>query len=1308
MKLKDVLQLFSVFGVTFDPKLLALVLTLGAAAVVLAVKGYQWWKARRAKPSPETPLGVAGAEQGATSSRRLWQSWQRFLERLPKTHQRSILNFEHFLIVGVAGSGKSYLLDHQSDWAYQMRQVARQGAVDTELPVVMASGSVVAQLPAQLLEDPGAATRAALDGLWKRLYRDRAPTVVMVVDAKAVQHYTHEELTRQARAVRIRVNQLANIRKRPIEVRVALSHLDLFPGFTESAKFWANESISNRIPLALEGACGPSLKAWVDETRVQLPRALAVSTADDFRKILAFLRTTGEWVPHIEVLLDVLFAREPTSVDPIRGGVYLCADGAGHANPIRNARERGRGPDPLRKHLIGVTVSASAIITYCLMAYMAQRDAWTPAAQAMEAYKVSPTTLDSPSELEDRALITAFTTGPRGVRGSFPAFFGPARARMAQRFVSTLREDLLIPRLRQIAIHGGLLDKYNNTLRWRRSIYFLALIHSDQDDRLRILDDKRLHLFVEMTGLPVNLIRDYLANSKYSYQDAVSFELQDDPNPYDEAKTWLEFPDRVARAMSDGLLRQAELDDLKALIQRLRPALARFEHDADTMKIKAGLGRAANDESDAVDLQDDSEEKLKLETHDTSGQAAGQLQAFYDEKFERVIGICEKNKMYKLHDLLNDVFDIVESANISTELANDGAAPLTHLINALNVVQQSPSQVASAEIVALPIAETVAQFDPKVWRATLARSKAQARIEQFVAEEREADSLFFTAADDERLPDVEWNATGSSKTLFQGRATLRGRYTEVGFEQNVKNPLQQLIDVMDGLSVEPTTLDGLRRELRSGVSEYAQAYASEARLFLSAFHVRTPNPMALRVVLGQVSDEASAFDEFVHALDSNTNLNLKPTPIADQAQEAALPISASSSPSASASGAPMTSAAASSAPAPSAPGAVGPADLRVKPRRNSLNLESLLEPMKEVVSEFEPWHRAVGGEGKGSELSKYKEIAKQALSDLMTATPAGDDGAAGATLEDGLSPAGKSSLASVKATTGAYLQLVEEWANSAGLQPPFSTPFLAPFRQLSQLGNAELDDFVGNVWRDEMLPLVRQASSKFPFDPKADDAITPDELTELFHPTDGQFFRLFRSYLEPVSSFGDGQPFRPLPRGQGALRYPSDLYPTVNAVAALAARLWDADGKPQAIELEVYPVPFTPNSRDEVVPTLVQLNLGASSVFNFNQKPSPTKVTLDWTADEPAQIGVQTVDVKTRESFRPAALAAEGPNWRLFRLLRLGHRVSADEGGNGGYLYEWVRPTRDGEKPSLPIRVRFATDPWQLFALPRGTSRARQ
>jgi type VI secretion system protein ImpL len=186
-------------------------------------------RARKAR-GPETLRQGGVLTTPDIPPRQLRRAWLRFLLRLPREYRRSILNFEHFILLGLPGSGKSRLLETQTDYRYQMRQVAGDAPVDPELPVVLASGSVIIELPARFLEDETLEGRIALERLWGPLYARRSPTVVLAVDVSWLTNATRDDLRELSRFTRSKVNVLSALRKKPVELRVALTHLDALVG----------------------------------------------------------------------------------------------------------------------------------------------------------------------------------------------------------------------------------------------------------------------------------------------------------------------------------------------------------------------------------------------------------------------------------------------------------------------------------------------------------------------------------------------------------------------------------------------------------------------------------------------------------------------------------------------------------------------------------------------------------------------------------------------------------------------------------------------------------------------------------------------------------------------------------------------------------------------------------------------------------------------------------------------------------------------------------------------------------------------
>ncbi|MFZ5893386.1 MAG: type VI secretion protein IcmF/TssM N-terminal domain-containing protein [Myxococcota bacterium] len=1194
---------------------------------------------------PETLRPAGAPAEPDIPPRQLRRAWLRFLLRLPREYRRSILNFEHFILLGRAGSGKSRLLETQTDYRYQMRQVAGDAPIDPELPVVLASGAVIMELPARFLEDETLQGRVAIDRLWGPLYARRSPTVVLAVDVSWLTSATRDDLRELARCARSKVNLLSAIRKKPIELRIALTHLDALVGAHETMRFWSQVGVSASLRMPAEASIPEAITAWEREADAQLPRALSVCSADDYRNVLAFTRDLPRILAPLSFISDALFTSEPMSQTPLRGGVFFCSEPASTANPLRNAAEAGPGPSPLRRHLQLAIGAAAVCIAYMTLAYKVQERAWAPAADAIASYHVAMDLLGSDREREQRERIVDFTVKRTGLLYRFPDFHGSARRAMRARLSTELRQSLLVPRLLDVAQHG-IPSADGMTLRWRRSIYFLALIHSFVEDRLSILP--RMDRWQPMTALPSDIIRDYITNTDVALQSPISsFKLAADArDPRDRAAFWEDLPLETNKALEDKILRADELTKLQELAKPRHQSIRRFDHDKVTLEIFDNIDTAAD---------------LGGERH---GNPAPRLREAYLPEFVDIFRDVGKAVLEQQQSEIERLLTLVHTASV--------AAPEETLVHDLAdrlAVLKHGSSDADVRAIELKLDGKKYVVDVQKWNEALQDGRAAVLIDRFLAATANRESVFFTSSIDAELRSVVWNPLATEVSIFGGPARLAGRYTKVAFTNHVKKEVERLVDVVDALHVPAGHRERLFRQIEHDVASYASRFHSEASRFLHSYRVRADSAEALRVALGEIARDRSTFDDFVLALADNTWFGDEPA-----SPKAAAP---AADPKAANAGKPA-------------------ADAKAAELGHQNEARRLLTPFYDEFAAFASWH-AVADD---AELKKYKEIAKQLLTDLSGSDAGGGDKKAAPEKDPGLSgalsPAGKVTLASLNEAKGSYLGLVRDWVTGAGLSAEHEAPFLMPFQELSSIGQTDIEAVIARSWEDELVPLVRALSAKFPFNRSAQESASPEEVSALFHPQEGRLFALSRAYVDPVTPDAG--------RGSAArVRLPADLKATLNSGRLLSQRLWDEKGTPRKLEFQVTPVPFQAGSSGKLVPTMVYLNVGEQSVFNFNQAPQAARVTFDWTHDEPVQLGLQVTDSSTSEQSFPAPVVVEGPFWRVFRLLVKGSttRVRAPIEGE---LHEWQLGV-DGSR-GLTVRASFVVhgDPWQGFNLPRVAS----
>lgn len=844
---KPLADLLKAFGVTVDPKWLVVlgvvVLVVGAAIV--------WFRARKKNEAPPPAASPdAAAAQPQVAPNQLRRAFQRFASQLPPEYQRSLLNFEHFVVLGPASSGKSRVIDESTDWKRRSKEFVSSQSVDPDLQVYLTSSAIVTELPASILEDHSARARTALEKLWKPLYRDRAPTVVVVVDVMRLGESTGDAMKELAETLRAKVNLLASIRKAPVEVRVVLTRLDQLPGYKDFVEFAIATGLPTRIPFSLKPPqakektdIAGDMDLWFEELRGHLPRALTLLPSDAYRRVVVFCRRLPEITTSVAPFLSALFAHESLSPAPAPGGVYLVADGATVSNPLLGAADAGPGPDPRRKHLVFATAAAGLALLYLTIAYVQQRALFTRAAADLDDY--SPATYGKEREARRREGIVEFTYKTRGVTMRFPDFFASARTKMRKRFAEAIREELLVPRLRQVSTKGAP-DDGGIALPQRRSLYYLALIHSDASDRMRILDRQKLDIWSSMTGLSTEIIKDYLNDVDAPFQRPVDFELPEhELDPSDSSASWVLFFRRIQEGMTDGQLTPEELTDLRGRAEALTKALDRFDHDDVTQKILDEL-------DDAAGLGD---------------KGGGRLKQAYQTKYSDFLANIASSDVLGQRDALRRVLTVVQKASLETS----GAPLLRGLVDRIATLYGTANPRAE-EVIKVKLAGQEYAFDFKKWDETLLDSAAGEEISQFIRRNASSASIFFALADDDLRP-IVWNPTNDGTVFFLGRGSIDGRYTKPAYDKHVHDVVKKLGEVLEKNRIPEVKKQRLREFVREQVKRYSAEYLRQLVAFYKQFKTQASSPESVRVLVAQMVSDTSPFNDFVSAVDKQVTLD---------------------------------------------------------------------------------------------------------------------------------------------------------------------------------------------------------------------------------------------------------------------------------------------------------------------------------------------------------------------------------------------------------------------------------------------------
>lgn len=782
----------------------------------------------------------------------LRKAWSRFLARLPARYQRSILRFEHFVVLGPPASGKSWIIERYSDWRRQAQQFLPSQPDDPDLPVYLGSSAVMIEVPSQILHDHTPAAARALDQLFRPLYQWRAPTVVVVLDAARLREATPDALDELGGALRGKINLIAAIRRRPVEVRVALTHLDAIEGYRELAALYRAEGIPLWITLAPAGGdLGARLDAWMEEARAALPRALTSLGAAEYRRVIAFLRQAPALIPPLHRLLAVLLAREALSPEPIPGGLYLGSDPPGVPSPLRRAAERGLGHDPRVDHLLAAASLGTIAITLMGNAFVSQHEQLKDARDAITSY--DPKSADAEKNEKMLASIARFTSPWRYLHDldAYPPFFIGQRRDMRRDLSFRIRDELLIPNLHQVAEEGRVLG--GPSIPYRRSLYYLRLIHGDRRD-VALLSSWRHPDRVEepwpaMTGLKPELIVTYLLNTDEASKEPIELRIAA-ADQLCRVSAWKKLFDDVATAMADGSLSTAETRPLSDRAQAHLDALDLLDQDSLTRSL------ISSQDGDAVTWSSAITSDPKLASH-------------YEPLFEEAL---KDAQLFEEAAVTKDLRDVLGVVRVAGDVEAPAVCSLHQLTELLEEIREQDSSSRDRAVVSFDIGEQQLKFEQQLWGELVRASKASRAFES-LRRCSAGTSIFFEPGVQSTLQPIEWNPFADADAVFTGTAALDGRYTRKAYAGYVLPSVKRLSELLGDVRLPDSDKHLLASFVRAQVKAYAESYLEEVKRFILAYGVNARSPAALRVALAQMSSESSSFDDFLIAVDTNTRLD---------------------------------------------------------------------------------------------------------------------------------------------------------------------------------------------------------------------------------------------------------------------------------------------------------------------------------------------------------------------------------------------------------------------------------------------------
>ncbi len=319
---------------------------------------------------------------------------------------------------------------------------------------------------------------------------------------------------------------------------------------------------------------------------------------------------------------------------------------------------------------------------------------------------------------------------------------------------------------------------------------------------------------------------------------------------------------------------------------------------------------------------------------------------------------------------------------------------------------------------------------------------------------------------------------------------------------------------------------------------------------------------------------------------------------------------------------------------------------------------------------------------KNSPFEKYQGLIKNVLAQLSQ--PSDLKTYANVThLEDALTPSGRVTLSILRNDPDSFLNQITEDLIEIGVPPSYHHLFTAPVMQVYHIGVRDLKRGIARVWTESLEPQIDHLFAKRPFSTESTMVSTFEEVRKVTNPT-SDVWSLIKQIVSPVSNSSEGHWS---PKNGCDLQLDDTFYAAVNRLSSISHVLWDNDGNPQPIKLNVQSLPFEAEEKSYPVPILSYLVTGNETFHNFNQSPSWHLINIEWWKENSSTVVLELTNRNESKAYRDEKVL--NTPWSFFELLKKAHE-------KGPNTWEWELGDQLGQKVSH-VALKFEQNPWSLF-----------
>ncbi|RKG93624.1 hypothetical protein D7V97_39850 [Corallococcus sp. CA053C] len=1208
---------------------LAVALVLLTAGVGL---GVAWLRARKKKaaavPDGPPPLDV----------NQLRKVRQDFLSKLPLRHRVAVGDLPGVVVMGPVGAGRSQLIAMDVDWQRQERQFLPSHTSDSLLKLYLGSDIVAQELSGQLLENETPQAREALRRLWRDSFgHGQQALAVLVLDADWLSEKSPDEVRRAAQFMRGKLNLLAEVLEAQVETRVCLTHLDTLDGFTDFARLLRSHQVPLRFPFPKPGDEG-QLATLLQTQEQYLALGLTSLPVEAFERLERFYSDGHKPFQALSRFVAALMEGQTLAYAPRLTAVSLSSNDPDARDPgVLSVSAEASAAKAVRARYFHAHLRRAVLVALaCALPLGAVYGyfSWRLKQAQTRVQRFEDTVKrmhEQGQQVSGGVVQDQVLDAGHSLDTLWRAMgFWPLLRYSAVDDRENLRQRLA-QGIREAHIRPALeqCQRQPETCRPEQVVYLLATLHASRDEPLGKFILASLHTRPTWSFVP-------------EADDAQAAE----PASLDASRSWVS-----AVGLNESLVGDYVLISGAPWQRPEGPEFswARWPYpEALTLEAQLAPWQAHFKRMQDL-LQDQAVEPHELEKLDADLEAMQderrRLQAWLDDS-ARFGTLPRMLELLSASDARVDTgtFRGVLSTLTAVQWMNDHRDVLAGMLR-----MEEEAYLGVKAVQKMSMAELLVRDG--LWLPGNGPAVLQVTVLQSTFEFRPKDASRLLHQALMRYHEKTGHMPfGTLVGAPEGgaRATAGLAADRLEFDTRLRPLVDEFTQRIKGAGLPVEEVSQRQEHVRRKVNQFALQYRNRLFQRVAGYRFQAPVPALLSEELARLTQPSSELVDMLRDVAQGATLEPLDGPYYESLRNAVAPFK--------------------------------PIVQLMKPD-DSGNYVAL-NPYRMLVAQLSDELNAVPRAG---------AAVAPAAGTPVAATPGSPPTTGGAArLAELLTPRGRLAFAMMLEDDTSYLRKVDAWLDQQGLIGELRQPFRQPFLAVRDLGQRELEQTLQQQWKDASTRLLRPLLARYPFSPEATQEVDPGDL-EVLRRQDGVFWDFVTRVLSPVAEERGTEWVQKSVLQSRQLTLPEEMLPTLGRLARLGRTLWDAEGKPRPLMLQVMPLPLPAAPTPGSFVTLGALKCGKTTFHAYNQSPTWQEFPLSWWDQQTASLMLE-VRAPADQSVQYASLEKSRSAWSCFRLLE-SSRLTEEK------HRQWSLRAKGGASTDGMMDLRFGLkgEPWTPF-----------